>query len=155
MLSIGKNICDLCADSSGHNCRRDWQELQCCNSIEGYDIALRDASSWSALHIVERQLLTDRTNESERVTEAAATTSTIHIAHANETAQSSQCGTQMKIHISMSVANPMGIVARNNELVGSWIMTLQISGYRVYRSAEIRNASAKMTTFNKKRTMER
>lgn len=93
--------------------------------------------------------------DSERVTDAAATTSTIHIAHANEMAHWPQRGTQMKTHISMSVAKPMGMVARNSELVGSWIITLQISGYREYRRMEVMEASAKMTTFKKKKTIER
>jgi hypothetical protein len=83
--------------------------------------------------------------DSERVTEAAATTSTIHNTHATETAQSPHWGTQMLTHISISVANPMGTVARNSEFVASRIITGQISGYNVYRRIEVANANTKMT----------
>jgi hypothetical protein len=54
----------------------------------------------------------------------------------------------------MSVANPMGIVAKKSELVGSWIMTLQISGYNVYLRMEVRNASEKITTLSRKKTID-
>lgn len=93
--------------------------------------------------------------DNDSVTEAAATTSTIHNAHATDVAHAPQRGTQTKTHISISVAKPMGIVAKKSELIGSWIITRQISGYRVYRTKEVAKASAKMTAFNKKKTIDR
>lgn len=89
------------------------------------------------------------------MTEAAAMTSIIHSAHATDVAQGPHRGTQIKTHISMSVANPMGTVARKSELVGSWIMTRQISGYRVYRRMEVINANENITTLSRKKTMDR
>jgi hypothetical protein len=94
-------------------------------------------------------------NDKERVTEAAATTSTIHNAHATDVAQGPHRGTQMKTHISMRVANPMGTVAKKSELVGSWIMTRQISGYRVYRRMEVINANENITTLSRKKTIDK
>jgi hypothetical protein len=94
-------------------------------------------------------------NERDRVTDAAATTSTIHRAHATVIAQDPQRGTQMKIHISMSVANPMGIVAKKSELVGSWIITGHISGYKAYRRIEVIIASENITTLSMKKTIAR
>jgi hypothetical protein len=49
----------------------------------------------------------------------------------------------------------MGTVARKRELVGSWIMTRQISGYRVYRRMEVINANENITTLSRKKTMDR
>ena len=69
--------------------------------------------------------------DSESVTEAAATTSTIQKAQATDVAHGPQRGTHMNTHISIRVANPIGMVARNSELVGSWIITRHISGYNV------------------------
>lgn len=71
------------------------------------------------MHISNFETGADRIKDSERVTEAAATTSTIHKAHATVILHSPHSGTQTKTHISMSVVKPMGIVARNSELVGS------------------------------------
>jgi hypothetical protein len=91
----------------------------------------------------------------ESVTAAAATTSIIHSTQATVIVHGPHSGTQIKIHISIKVAKPMGIVAIYNELVGSWIMTRQISGYREYRRIEVRNARPKSTTFSKKKNIER
>lgn len=93
-------------------------------------------------------------NDSESVTEAAATTSIIHSAHTKDEAHSPQRGTQTRINISIRVAKPMGTVARKREFVGSWIITRHISGYKMYRTRDVTKARANMTTFRTKNTME-
>lgn len=95
-----------------------------------------------------------RMNDNDTVTDAAATASTIHSTHATVLAQSPQAGTQTNTHISISVANPIGQVARNSEFVGSWIITAQISGYSVYRRMDMESTTAKRTTLKIKKTMD-
>lgn len=67
-------------------------------------------------------------NDKERVTASEAMTSTIQRPNARYVAQGPQCGQHRNRNDSMSVAKPIGIVPRNRLLVGSWIMTSQISG---------------------------
>ena len=100
-------------------------------------------------------IYTDKMKDNERVTEAAATTSTIHKAQATDTAQFPHWGTQTETHISISVAKPIGIVARKRELVGSWIITGQISGYKVYRRTDVIKARMNMAALRTKKTIER
>ena len=64
----------------------------------------------------------------ESVTTADMTASIIHKTHATVVAHDPHAGTQTNIHISTKVANPIGMVPRNNEFVESLIMTPQISG---------------------------
>lgn len=94
-------------------------------------------------------------NESDAVANAAATASTIQSAHASVLAQPPQAGTHMSTHISMSVANPMGHVARNSEFVGSRTITRQISGYREYRRIDMPSAIAKRAAFATKKIIDR
>ena len=63
-----------------------------------------------------------------KVTPTATTASSIQKAHATVLDQSPQAGTQTNTHISMRVANPIGIVPRNREFVGSFHMTVHIPG---------------------------
>lgn len=64
----------------------------------------------------------------ETVTAAATTASTIQHTQANVTLQGPQYGQHRRIQLSTNVAKPMGTVLRNRLLVGSAIMTAQISG---------------------------
>src|SRR5271156_3731066 len=66
--------------------------------------------------------------DKERVTSAATALSITQHTHANVTAQGPHAGTQTNIHISTSVANPIGMVPKNSAFVES-IMTDHISGY--------------------------
>jgi hypothetical protein len=93
-------------------------------------------------------------NDSDTVTDAAATASTIHNTHATVLAQSPQAGTQTNTHISISVAKPIGQVARKSEFVGSWIITAQISGYRVYRRMDMQSTTAKRMRLRMKKTTD-
>jgi hypothetical protein len=95
-----------------------------------------------------------RINDSDTVTDAAATASTIHNAHAIVLVQSPQAGTQINTNISISVAKPIGQVARKSEFVGSWIITAQISGYSVYRRMDMQRTTAKRIRFKMKKTMD-
>lgn len=72
-----------------------------------------------------------------------------HIAHSPHL--ETQCATQR----FTNVAKPIGIVPRNNEFVGSCIMTTQISGHIVYRRTETVNAEKKRIVFRMKNAMER
>lgn len=98
---------------------------------------------------------TNKINESPNVTDMAAAASTIHNAQARLFAHSPHRGMQMNTNISISVANPIGIVARKRELVGSWIMTVQIPGYSAYRRIEMPRAVAKRTRLRTKNIMDR
>lgn len=63
-----------------------------------------------------------------RVTTTEAAVSTIHSTHASMVAQYPHFGTQIKIHISINVAKPMGQVARYNGSTGSSIIMDQARG---------------------------
>ena len=93
-------------------------------------------------------------NGSDTVTAAATTASIIQHTHAKVTDQYPQYGQHRNIQLSTSVAKPMGIVPRNRELVGSAIMTAQISGYKVYRRVEMTRAKVKRIVFRTKKTTE-
>jgi hypothetical protein len=73
-------------------------------------------------------MITYNSIDMERVTAAEATASMIHNTQATVLAQTPQAGTQTYTHMLTRVANPMGTVPRNKELVGSRIITPQISG---------------------------
>jgi hypothetical protein len=91
----------------------------------------------------------------DNVTPAAKMASIIHPTQATVTAQDPQAGTHTYIHILTSVANPIGIVPKNHELVGSRIITPHISGYRVYLRMEMAKAKQKRIVFKAKKTSER
>lgn len=93
--------------------------------------------------------------DKDRVTEAAAATSIIHKTHASALAHSPQIGTQMDTHPSMSVAKPIGIVAKKSELVGSWIITCHISGYKVYRRTEVMKARVNNAILSRKKIIDK
>lgn len=89
------------------------------------------------------------------VTATATTESSIQSPKATYAAPSPHAGTHTATHISMRVAKPMGTVPRNRLLLGSWIMTVQISGQMVYLKKDIPNASEKSAVFKTKKTMPR
>lgn len=92
--------------------------------------------------------------DSDSVTAAATTVSIIHSTQANVAAHGPQAGTQTSTHISISVAKPMGMVPRKSELIGSRIMTPQISGYSVYRTMDVVRASVKRMVLRTKKTID-
>jgi hypothetical protein len=93
-------------------------------------------------------------NGSDTVTAAETTASIIQHTHAKVTDQYPQYGQHRKIQLSTSVAKPMGIVPRNKELVGSAIITAQISGYKVYRTTDMPKAKVKRIVFRTKKATE-
>jgi hypothetical protein len=98
---------------------------------------------------------TYNSTDMDNVTLAAKMASIIHPTQATVAAQDPQTGTHTYIHILTRVANPMGIVPKNHELVGSRIITPHISGYRVYLRMEMVIAKLKRTVFKAKKTSDR
>jgi len=99
--------------------------------------------------------ITYNSTDMDNVTPAARMASIIHPTQATVAAQGPQTGTHTYIHMLTSVANPMGIVPKNHELMGSRIITLHISGYRVYLTIEMVIARLKRTVFKAKKTSDR
>jgi hypothetical protein len=61
---------------------------------------------------------------------------------------------QREHQAEISVAKPIGIVPKNNELTLSAIMTVQISGYTTYRKTEMENAQVKRIALSPKKNTE-
>jgi hypothetical protein len=99
--------------------------------------------------------ITYNNTDMDNVTPAAKMASIIHPTQATVAAQGPQTGTHTYIHILTSVANPIGIVPKNHELVGSRIITPHISGYRVYLTMEMVRAKLKRTVFRAKKVRAR
>lgn len=77
---------------------------------------------------------------SDTVTATDTIESMIQQTQAKVVAQGPQYGMHKVHQAEMSVAKPIGIVPRKSELVLSAIMTLHISGYRVYRKRDTAKA---------------
>ena len=88
----------------------------------------------------------------EIVTVTDTTESMIQQTQASVMAQDPQYGIHSVHQAEINVANPIGIVPRKSELVLSAIMTVHISGYRVYRRKEMMKAQANRMLFNPRKT---
>jgi hypothetical protein len=91
---------------------------------------------------------------SEMVTATATIESIIQQTQAIVTAHGPQYGMHNEHQAEMRVAKPIGIVPRKSELTLSAIMTVQISGYTVYRNTEMENAQVNSIAFSPKNATE-